>query len=57
MKKPKTEIRLQERKGKANRFPAEHLLLLFFWLLTSGFCLLLCNSLVTALCQSATPHG
>lgn len=57
MKKLKTETRRQEMKGKVNRFPSEHLLLLFFWILTSGFCLLLCNSLVTALCQSVTPHG
>lgn len=57
MNKSKTEIRRQKMKGKVNRFPSEHLLLLFFWLLTSGFCLLLCNSLVTALCQSATSHG
>lgn len=57
MKKLKTEIRRQEMKGKATRFPSEHLLLLFFWLLTSGFCLLLCNAIVTALCQSATLHG
>ncbi len=57
MRKLNPEIRRQEMKGKANRFRSEHLLLLFFWLLTSGFCLLLCNDLVTALCQSATPHG
>ncbi len=57
MKKLKMEIRRQPMGGKARRFPSEHLLLLFFWLLTSGFCLLLCNDLVNALCQSATPHG
>ena len=38
--------------GKARQFPSESLLLLLFWLVTSGFCLLLCNAVVTALCQT-----
>jgi hypothetical protein len=57
MRKQPQEIKRPKMKGKSQNFPSESLLLIFFWLVTSGFCLLLCHSLVNALCQSAIPHG
>jgi hypothetical protein len=56
MLKPESELKSQETRGKTRRLPTEILLLLFLWFLTSGFCLLLCNYLVTALCQAGI-HG
>jgi hypothetical protein len=42
--------------GKTTLFSSVTLLLLCFWLLTFGCCLLLSNEVVTALCQISSSH-
>ena len=54
MSKHDLGIGSRKQEGNAERPVSEAWLLLIFWLVTSGFCLLLCNAIVTALCQMET---
>src|SRR5205085_11280998 len=49
--------RVRKPEGKRFAFPSAICLLLIFWLLDSGFCLLLSNDIVTALCQAGILGG
>jgi hypothetical protein len=52
--KQNSGINSRETEGKAARFASGGWLLLLFWLVTSGLCLLLCDAIATALCQVGT---
>ena len=54
MNKQHSGINSREPQVKAERLASVGWVLLLFWLVTSGLCLLLCHAIVTALCQVGT---